>query len=255
VPSFKTFDGLEISYREQGTGPPVLLLHGFAANAQMNWVAPGIFGAVVDAGFRAIAPDARGHGESGRPHDPAAYEDDAMARDVSALLDHLALERVAAVGYSMGAMTTWISAARDSRIHAAVLGGIGGNLVKPPSDGAMDRGAIADALEAGDGDAAESPVARAFRRFAESTGADLKALAAVQRANHSRRMPEGKLEIPILVVVGKEDVLAGGAEPLAAAHARARAVTVPGDHLSAVGEPALLDAIVSFLREVHGTAL
>src|SRR5688500_7194515 len=98
----ESFDGTTIAFRAEGDGPTVLLLHGFAADHHLNWVGPGVFDAVVASGRRVIAPDARGHGRSDKPHDPAAYADDTMVRDVRAVLDHLAVESLDVVGYSMG---------------------------------------------------------------------------------------------------------------------------------------------------------
>ena len=71
----------------------MVMLHGFAADAHANWHQPKVVEAVVAAGRRVITPDARGHGRSGKPHDIAAYQGQAMPRDVSALLDHLGLDR------------------------------------------------------------------------------------------------------------------------------------------------------------------
>ena len=102
---FKSFDGVRIHFDDVGEGPPVLLLHGFASDTTVNWIVPGVRDALAAAGFRVISPDARGHGRSEKPHAPESYADDAMRRDVSALSDYLGLERVDAVGYSMGAVT------------------------------------------------------------------------------------------------------------------------------------------------------
>src|SRR4051812_19077824 len=99
-----SFDGVEIAYSIVGAGPDVLLLHGFASDAQGNWIGPGIRDAIVAAGRRVIAYDARGHGASGKPHDPAAYENGAMHHDAQVLLDHVGVEHVDLVGYSMGAL-------------------------------------------------------------------------------------------------------------------------------------------------------
>src|SRR4249919_170021 len=101
---FTSFDGTGIAYISVGEGPDALLLHGFAADHRVNWVAPGVVDALVAAGRRVIALDARGHGRSDKPHDASAYEDDAMARDARALLDHLRVEEVDVIGYSMGAL-------------------------------------------------------------------------------------------------------------------------------------------------------
>ncbi len=95
------------------------------------------------------------------------------------------------------------------------------------------------------------PLARSFRRFAEMGGNDLDALAALQRAASAGRPGDlGAIGVPTLVVAGSEDRLAGAPEPLAARIAGARALTVPGNHLSAVGRPELTAAIVTFLAEV-----
>src|SRR5205807_10281801 len=97
VRSFESFDGLTLAYESYGSpgGVPVLLLHGFAADSEANWVRPHVVEALVDAGRRAITLDARGHGRSDKPHDPTAYADGAMVRDARALLDHLGVEEVA----------------------------------------------------------------------------------------------------------------------------------------------------------------
>src|SRR5689334_2913966 len=130
--SFASFDGLPIAYLDAGArdGVCVLLLHGFAADHHANWVAPGVVDALVAAGYRVLAPDARGHGQSGKPHDPAAYEHDAMPRDARALLDHLAIDVVHVAGYSMGAMVSARLVSQEPRARSLVLGGVGGRLVE-----------------------------------------------------------------------------------------------------------------------------
>jgi pimeloyl-ACP methyl ester carboxylesterase len=242
-----SFDGLSLSYRVTGAGPDVLLMHGFAANAERNWVAPGIFDALVEDGRRVIAYDARGHGSSGKPHDPEAYAHGAMVRDAQALLDHLGVEKVDVVGYSMGAIMASSLVPKEPRARSLVLGGIGGRLLTRP----LDRARIADALEGGAGSGSGDPTARAFRRFAERSGNDLAALAALQRSpRHGRAGALGEIHVPTLVVAGRDDQLAGSPEELAAAIEGAVARVVPGDHLSAVGRPELTATILEFLGRV-----
>ena len=103
MPDFESFDGLRLSYLDDGDGRPVVLLHGFAADTNVNYVRSGILDLLLDEGYRVVTLDARGHGLSSKPTDPDAYADDAMKRDVIALFDHLGLENVLLVGYSMGA--------------------------------------------------------------------------------------------------------------------------------------------------------
>ena len=65
-------DGIPIAYMDEGDGPAVLLIHGFASNHRVNWVSTSWVRDLVAAGRRVIAFDNRGHGESGKPHDPDA---------------------------------------------------------------------------------------------------------------------------------------------------------------------------------------
>jgi pimeloyl-ACP methyl ester carboxylesterase len=81
----------------------VLLIHGFASTAHVNWVFPGWVKTLDQAGYRVIALDNRGHGESDKPHDPEAYHPETMAADAAGLLDSLNIGSAHVMGYSMGA--------------------------------------------------------------------------------------------------------------------------------------------------------
>ncbi|HTN80662.1 MAG TPA: alpha/beta hydrolase [Acidimicrobiales bacterium] len=246
---FSSFDGTTIVFDDLGEGPPVVMLHGFAADARANWHQPKVVEAVVASGRRVITPDARGHGRSGKPHDVAAYKDNAMPRDVSALLDHLDLEQVDLVGYSMGGRVTALVAIRESRVRSIVLGGVGVGVVQ--GGGLPGRDAIADALTAADPAGIGSARARAFRQFAESTGADREALAAVMRAGiGADANPVGAISVPALVICGDRDDLVGDSSLLAQAIPGAEHVIVNGDHLTAVGDPKFRQAIADFLSRV-----
>ncbi len=243
-----SFDGTPIAYTVEGHGPPVLLLHGFAADHHANWVEPGIVNALIGAERQVVAVDARGHGRSGKSHDPADYADDAMVRDAQAVLDHLGITEVDVVGYSMGAMVAARLVAADARARSVVLGGVGGNLMPPkPVEG---KPGIADALEAEDASSVTDPTARAFRAFADRTGADRLALAAIQRSTSLRQPVDfAAVTVPALVLVGDEDTLVGSPQQLAERLADARVVIVPGDHLTAVYAPEFAPAIEEFLDQ------
>jgi pimeloyl-ACP methyl ester carboxylesterase len=94
-------NGVPIHYADKGGGAPVVLIHGFTGSAARHWGAPGVIQALETAGYRVIAMDCRGHGESGKPHDPSRYGLE-MVGDVIRLLDHLRIDRAHVVGYSMG---------------------------------------------------------------------------------------------------------------------------------------------------------
>src|SRR4051794_41140714 len=169
-----SFDGTPIAYETVGSGPDVLLLHGFASDRNGNWIAPGIRDAIAASGRRVTAYDARGHGQSGKPHDVAAYDNNAMVRDARFVLDALAIEKVDVVGYSMGAIVASRLVPNEPRARSLVLGGIGGRLARGRSVEGRERLAAAlDARAAGGaikGEPGERPAARAFRRFAERRG-------------------------------------------------------------------------------------
>ncbi len=65
-------NGVKIHYEDQGSGDPVVLVHGFAANAEHNWGLTGWY-KTLTPNYRVIAPDCRGHGQSDKPHDVKAY--------------------------------------------------------------------------------------------------------------------------------------------------------------------------------------
>lgn len=247
----RSFDGTRIAYAVQGAGPAVLLLHGFAADHVLNWARPGVIDALAGAGRRVIATDARGHGASGKPHDPDRYAGDAMVRDAQAVLDHLGVEQVDVVGYSMGAMVAARLVPDEPRTGALVLGGVGAT-VAPPRTGGRAPEAIAAALLADDPASIENVAGRAFRAFAEYTGADRHALAALSRSSALRfEVRFDAITVPTLVVTGADDTLIRSPRELADRLPAARLVTVAGDHLGAPYDPAFARAIVDFLEEAH----
>jgi pimeloyl-ACP methyl ester carboxylesterase len=104
APPDQFFDsnGVRVRFVEQGTGAPVVMLHGYTGSSDRHFIANGVFAAVA-RDHRAIAMDLRAHGKSGKPHDPKAYGDE-LALDVIRLLDHLNIQRAHIVGYSLGAI-------------------------------------------------------------------------------------------------------------------------------------------------------
>jgi pimeloyl-ACP methyl ester carboxylesterase len=242
-------DGVGIDFEVRGTGPAVLLMHGFGSNSHINWVRPGIVDALVGAGFLTVAYDARGHGRSDAPHDPAAYADNALVRDARGLIDHLDLDELAVVGYSMGAQVAAWLVPEEPRVRRTVLGGIGSRLLAPAAgEERYPALEIAQALEADDPAQVTAPTPRAFRAFADATKADRRALAALQRARVVEGHPDLRaITVPVLLVAGDRDTLIGDLGIVARALPDARVATVPGDHLSAVVSPAFTEALIAFL--------
>lgn len=255
--SLVTFDGIKLHFEEEGGGSPVVLLHGLSSSTQGNWIDPGIWSKLVASGRRVIGLDARGHGQSDKPHDPAAYAHDAMVRDTWALIDLLELERTDLVGYSMGAATALQYALSDgatSRLNRLVLGGIGGDPAKwgarDDARSAMPKRWLAG-LEAEEGDTIDDPVARGAQKLFAARGNDLKAMAALLRSDRkhlSADFPVGEVAVPTLVVCGDKDA---DPRPLASAIAQGEADVLEGDHESVVGNPMLAESIVAFLNRTN----
>lgn len=239
---------IEIAYLDEGQGDPILLIHGFASNATVNWVDPGWVRHLTREGRRVIAVDNRGHGASSKLYDPAQYGSPRMAEDMFALLEHLALPRVDVMGYSMGSrITAFLALAHPERVRSIVFGGLGANMVRPMAG----TGPIAAALEAPSIDQVTNQTARTFRAFAEQTKSDLKALAACIRSSRDPLTPEAlaTLKCPVLVAVGTDDVIGGSAQGLADLIPGAEALPIPGrDHMKAVGDRAYKEGVSAFLR-------
>src|SRR5215467_9385441 len=240
-------NGVEIAFLDEGEGAPIVLVHGFASNVQVNWVYPGWVTTLTRAGRRVIALDNRGHGASSKLYEPAAYHSARMADDVRALLDHLRLERADVMGYSMGArITAFFAFAHPERLNRAVLGGLGIRLV----EGVGLPESIADALETASVDDVRDPTGRTFRLFAESTKSDLEALAACIRGSRQTltRDQAARITAPVLVAVGTKDTVAGWAQELAALLPAGRALDIPGrDNMLAVGDKVYKQGVLDFL--------
>jgi pimeloyl-ACP methyl ester carboxylesterase len=252
MPTFSS-QGVTIAYTDShpdgaASRDIVLLIHGFASNANTNWVGTGWVRLLVEAGYRVVTFDNRGHGASEKLYDVAAYGAPIMAGDALALLDHLDVPAAHVIGYSMGArISAFLLLGHPDRVRSVVFGGLGINMVR----GMLGRGdSVAEALEAPSLEAVTDPGGRVFRAFAEQTKGDLKALAACMR---SARVPItqealARVRVPVLVVVGSDDAVAGSPEELEALIPGAEAVVLPGrDHMKAVGASEFKAAALAFL--------
>lgn len=242
-------DKVRLHYELHGpeTGPPVVLVHGFASDYTLNWVGTRWQESLVRAGYRVVGLDCRGHGRSDKPHEPAAYAINVMAADVRRLLDDLGAARAHYIGYSMGARIG-LQCVLDfpERLHRVVLGGIG-------ITGAVEEAEpIARALRGGEPEGAS---AASFQKFAAARAInDLEALAAciegMARSQPLDAQRLGVIRTPILIVVGDRDEVAHDAAELARQVQGAMLVVIPGrDHMSAVPARQFKDAALEFLAE------
>lgn len=238
--------GVRIHYEDHGEGAPVILVHGFGTDARAHWGDSGLT-RFLAARYRVIAPDARGHGRSDKPHSRDHYGMRNLSGDIVRLLDHLGLRRTLLAGYSMGSrICLELLIDHPEHFRAAVLGGFGAN-------GAMSipgqRERIAAALLADDPTSIVDDLPRRFRRGVEAAGNDLKALAACMGAEEVMRdlsaLP--RVRTPVLLVTGTRDRLVGNPRAMSAFFEDSRVIEIEGgDHLSAPTDPRFHQAIGEF---------
>jgi pimeloyl-ACP methyl ester carboxylesterase len=255
-------DGVRIHYTVEGKGEPVLLIHGYAANAAVNWVLPGVTkGLATD--YQVIAIDNRGHGQSEKPHDPAAYGNQ-MADDAIRLLDHLKIQKAHIVGYSLGGfITSWLVTEHPERCLTATMGGAGWNTPQESEQQSGMLKMLADSLEQGKGlgplIVALTPVGQppmtpqqieATNKMFLSMGNDPLALAAVARGGLPQ-VAEAKIranKVPTLALIGEVDPLKAGVDHLDGMMPNLKIVVIPGaNHLTAFSSPLFLQSLRSFL--------
>lgn len=248
MPSFNS-DGVSIAFVDEGEGPPILLIHGFASNVATNWEGPGWIAALKESGRRVVAFDNRGHGRSEKLYEPERYGAPLMAEDARRLLDHLGIEKADVLGYSMGArIAAFLVLKHPNRVRSVVFGGLGINMVR----GMVGSGPLAKALEARSIAEVTNDTARSFRAFAETSKSDLTALAACMRGPREKLTAEqlAGIEVPTLVAVGTEDVIGGSGDELAALIPNAKLLSIEGrDHMKAVGDAHFKQGVLDFLTQ------
>ncbi|NYD69959.1 alpha/beta fold hydrolase [Herbiconiux flava] len=251
--------GLPIAYETAGPAgaATVLLVHGFASDRRSNWVRTRWVSTLADAGFRVIAADLRGHGESARPHTIAAYSLGAFREDLTAVLDAEAPgESVHLIGYSLGARLAHdYTQTHPERVRSVTMGG-------PPVDGsfagfdlAAARAATRTAARttAGGSRAMNGETAR-YVGMASSAGNDPDALLRLAEAVRRRafRPRAGAVAHPLFIVAGEDDPVHDGSRMLAGELPGARFLGLPGrDHVSAVTSRVFRTAAAAFVTDVE----
>ncbi len=236
--------GDPMAFHEMGPadGRPVILIHGLFSNAQVNWIKYGHAAKLAAQGRRVIMPDLRAHGESARSHDPADYPTDILADDNLGLVAQLGFGPGAydLGGYSLGARTTTRMLTRGAKPGKAMLAGMG-------LEGLLDlanRAAFFRRVLEGAGTHEKFSSEWMAEAFLKTTGGDPKALLLLM--NCFPAVPRAALsafDIPVMVLTGAQDNDNGSARALAEAIPGAVYGEVPGNHMSAVTQPELGDAI------------
>jgi pimeloyl-ACP methyl ester carboxylesterase len=248
MPSFHN-GAVEIAYLDEGEGDPIVLVHGFASTKNVNWVYPSWVSELKKNGRLVIAFDNRGHGDSSKLYDPGAYEVATMAGDITALMDHLNIERADVMGYSLGSrMTAVLARSQPKRLRSAIFGGIGIGAIEGGGPGEN----VAQALEADSLDDVTDPVGRTFRAFADQTRSDRRALAACLRGSRllMTRDEAAEIAVPVLIAVGTSDEIAGSAEALGKIIPGSQVLDIPNrDHMRAVGDKVYKAGVLDFLSQ------
>jgi len=243
---FTAPDGVELAYREMGEGRPFVLIHGFFSNAFTNWIRYGHAARIAEAGFRVVMPDLRAHGDSARPHDPAAYPPDILAEDGFALIRHLGLVDYDLGGYSLGGRTTMRMLVKGARPGRAILSGMGlEGILHTAGRGRFFRNLLTNL-----GDFPRGSAEWMAEAFLKTTGGDPVALLHILDTFVDTSVEAlAAIDLPVQVVTAAEDDDNGSGKDLAAAIPGARFVSIPGNHMSAVTKPELGQAMLDFLRE------
>jgi pimeloyl-ACP methyl ester carboxylesterase len=245
-------DGVDIAFFVEGDGRPILLIHGFGSNSTVNWRATGWVNRLTRAGYRVVAFDNRGHGQSQKLYEPALYHPSLMAKDAANLLAHLEIPAAPIIGYSMGGrIAAFLTVERPALVKAAVLGGIATSLV----DGRGGEEAIVGALLTPDPESLTDATGRTYRKFADQTRSDLRALAACIIGQARNLTPEqlATIRVAVLIAVGTRDDSAGSAAGLAALIPGAEVLEIPNrDHMLATGDKVFKEGTIDFLARTTG---
>lgn len=299
--TFTSFDGLCIAYHDEGEGPAVILLHGFGVDALDQFGdferirqrlekrqqmfrevfggvlplpdppaegRPGLANALRAAEARTILPDMRGFGASDKPREKEAYADSAMARDVLALIEHLRLDAVDVLGFSMGSGTTArLLMLRPPQVKSAILAGVGDYAIQETEMDFPKNWPIPDSVprpitgrvwaEEGakileQGEFVPGHLASASLIAARVTGADPKVLAAVIRGAVAPMWPAEPLrtiDVPVLILNGKSDAANQKVARLLGEISTARFAACEGDHHSTPYQPTFHKAVIAFFQE------
>jgi pimeloyl-ACP methyl ester carboxylesterase len=236
-------DGVRLAYHELGEGRPLILIHGYMGHATAM-IGTGIPGRIAARGFRVILPDLRGHGDSAKPHDAAAYPPDVLADDGLALIEELGLAGYDLAGYSLGGRTVVRILARGAAPGRAVVGGQGLEAVIHT----VGRGGRYRHVLSNFGTFEPGSPERAMEDWVRRLDGDPVALLRILDTFVDTPLEElARVTVPTLVLTGAGDGHNDTAEALAEALVNGRYMMLPGDHVTAMTSPLFESAIADFL--------
>ena len=255
-------DDIRLHYTDEGAGEVVVLLHGFAVNSDLNWRLTGIIDGLSPS-FRVVALDLRGHGLSDKPHAPEEYGL-ALAADVMRLLDHLGIQRVHLVGYSVGGFVALkLAALNPASVQSTVLIGAGWEspdnsaflAAIPRLQQRLTQGHSIGPLSVYLGGEREAPSLLHAWSVNLMTGYfnDPYALAAMLGGLPQLTVSETELQAirgPVLAIVGQHDPFRTSATALCSRLDDYRMVVVDGaDHVRLASKDVTIASLLQFLNE------
>jgi len=237
---FTSFDSTKIYYEVNGAGDAVVLVHGFIVNGQ-SWKRTELYKNLLEEGYKVIILDQRGNGFSDKPHTPEAYENDAEAKDIMALMKKLKIKKYSAVGYSRGSIIVSRLLVLDKRIKKGVMGGMGAEFTNPE----WPRRIMFYKALSGE----SVPELAAMVENVKKQGLDQQALAYLQKAQPSTSKEAlRKIKQPVLIICGDKDSDNGSAKELADLFKHPVYRVTPGDHGSASRTKEFSIQVISFLK-------
>jgi len=234
APLSQTFNanGITLHYLTEGTGEPVVLIHGLYSSAAMNWQMTGMMTALAK-NHQVIALDLPGHGKSDKPDDESVYGVQ-MMEDVIRLMDHLHIRKAHIVGYSLGGMIALkLLAEHQDRALSGTLGGMGwlreGSMLQRVW-GHMGRGRVAEMGQQG-----------GTPRVCVTSIGKLAVTEAALKAIH----------VPVRIFVGSQDpVKQLYVAPLQTVRTDWSVVEIPGaGHISCVYQPSFISGVVDWVNK------
>ncbi|QWF85377.1 alpha/beta fold hydrolase [Amycolatopsis sp. CA-230715] len=229
-------------YRADGapSGPPVLLVHGFASDGHTDWITTGWPSALTASGRDVLMPDLPGHGSSPAPADASEVTPSAIVAALADVVD--GLSEMDVIGYSLGARLAW-DLPSAAPVRRMALGGIS------PAEPFTAVDVDAAVAFASGGKLPGDPLTAMIARLITGPGRDAVALGrCIEGLRREPFAPSaGQLTVPTRFVAGEDDPVSHGIDQLVAMVPGSDLVVVPGDHTAALRGAAFQTAARSFL--------
>ena len=257
--------GVRLHYTDEGSGTPIILVHGFAVQGDLNWRWSGCVRKLLRNGYRVITIDVRGHGKSERPHNPEAYGA-ALSDDIVRLMDHLGIAKAHLAGYSMGGFITLKTIARHpERLLSGVICAAGWGVLDDETTTlfasivkAIDEKRNFDPITHWlDPNKRASRLQCALANFFMRSTNDLPAIVNVFRTFDQLMVEESALRgnaVPALTLVGSRDGIREASDRLPGLMANHELVyIVGGDHITTIRHPHFMKSMIAFLKKQDAT--